>query len=312
MPWLGENLARPVREVAREAGATGLTLVPCGPIAVAPIHAAPWSEKSDQRCLIDELEVRFAQSAVIAASGIRRAAERESADTVLVALADPTRDLAAAAPEVQEIARHFPQQSQQLAVRARANASFFSENAMDATHLHLACHGRGGLLDSDNPPAVLLSDGWLPASEITEIADLRARLVVVSACQSSVGTIADLADEAISIGSVMMVAGAACVIASLWPVHDLATGFLMTRLYEELFSESRHPPEALRRAQSWLRCLSGPEEQDFLDRHSALRAEFNKRADRDGDTGRRPVLQRSGVRPYAHPYYWAGFVAVGA
>lgn len=315
LPWLGEAISRPVRDVAAEAGATGLTLVPCGPIAVAPIHAAPWDADRDaQRCLLDEFEIRYAQSALIAATGITRAADREAVGAALVALANPTPNLPlpATEPEVREIANHFAPERQRLALGTYATAAFLRENAAEATHLHLACHGRGGVLDSGAPAAVLLSDGWLAAGALTEVAELRARLVAVSACQSAVTNLAELADESISIGSVMMVAGAACAIASLWPVHDLATGLLMTRLYEELFDGSLRPPEALRRAQLWLRQLDLGEEQEFLNRHPELQVEFNKRAERDGLPGHRSTGRRSATRPYAHEYYWAAFIAVGA
>jgi CHAT domain-containing protein len=106
------------------------------------------------------------------------------------------------------------------------------------------------VLDSDAPAAVLLSDGWLEAGALTAFAGLGARLVAISACQSGGGNIADLADEGISSGSVMIVAGSACAITSLWPVHDLATALLMTRLYEELFSGAtgRRSSRLVRRA----------------------------------------------------------------
>lgn len=311
LPWLGEEIARPIRDLAAETGATGITIVSCGPVSLAPIHAAWWeSEPGGHRCLVDEFDVRYAQSALIAGAGLRRAAERGDDRAALVALANPTRDLAAAEPEVREIARHFPGGSQ-IASGPDATARFLSEHAAEATHLHLACHGRGGLLDTDTPPAILLADGWLGAERLTEVAASRSRLAVVSACQSAVSNLNELADESISIGSVMMAAGTACAIVSLWPVHDLATALMMARLYEESFSESLRPPEALRRAQLWLRQLDLGEEQDFLSRHPDLRAEFNRRADPDLPGDRRSTT-RAPVKPYANEYYWAGFVAVGA
>lgn len=313
LPWLGENLAKPLLEAAEWAEARGLTVVPCGPVAVAPLHAAPWeNERSGQRYLLEEIEVRYAQSALITATGIRRASKRQVDDAALVALANPTRDLAAAEPEVREISKHFPLERQRLAAAADATASFLRENAADATHLHLACHARGGLIDSEASAAILLSDGWLAAEELTQVGGIRARLAVVSACQSAVGSITDLSDEAISIGSVIMAAGAACVIVSLWPVHDLATGLLMARLYEELFDGHGPPSKALRLAQFWLRELSQDEEQEFLGRHPSLRAEFSRRSASGGLPGHRPATYSASARPYEHEYYWAGFVAVGA
>ena len=311
LPWLGEEIARPIRDLATEAGATGITVVGCGPISLAPVHAAWWvSEHEGRRCLIDEVEVRHAQSALVAGVGLRRAGERVDGSAALVALADPTRDLDAAEPEVREIGRYFPVASE-IASGPDATASFLREHAADATHVHLACHGRGGLLDTDTPPAILLADGWLGAEHLTEVAASRSRLAVVSACQSAVSNLNELADESVSIGSVLIAAGTACAIVSLWPVHDLATALLMTRFYEEVFRENLRPPEALRRAQLWLRRLEIGEEQEFLGRHPDLRAEFNKRVKPDLP-GDRQSTTRAPAKPYANEYYWAGFVAIGA
>lgn len=311
LPWLGEEIARHIGDAGAEAGASGVTLVACGPVSLAPIHAARWESENDgRRCLLDGFDVRYAQSALIAGAGIERASKRAGRRPALVGLADPTRDLDAAGPEVREIARHFPQGSQ-IASGSEATAQFLREHTAEATHLHLACHGRGGLLDTDTSPAIRLADGWLEAKRLTEVVALRSRLAVVSACQSAVSNLNELADESVSIGSVMMAAGTACAIVSLWPVHDLATALLMTRLYEEMVGEGLRPPEALRRAQHWLRRLDVGEEQDFLSRHPDLHAEFNRRADPDLP-GDRQSAARAPLQPYANEYYWAGFVAVGA
>ena len=60
----------------------------------------------------------------------------------------------------------------------------------------------------------------------------------------------------------MLAAGSACVIASLWPVDDAATALLMSKLYDELSEDDLRAPEALRRAQLWLRSLTADEERD--------------------------------------------------
>jgi CHAT domain-containing protein len=68
-----------------------------------------------------------------------------------------------------------------------------------------------------------------------------------------------------------MHAGAARVVASLWPVDDLATAELMTRFYRGMLAERRPPAAALRAAQL--------------------------------------EMQRSAR--WCAPYYWAGFVLQG-
>jgi CHAT domain-containing protein len=113
----------------------------------------------------------------------------------------------------------------------------------------------------------------------------------------------------------MLAAGSACAIASLWPVDDFATALLMTRLYQELLVGQSAPPQALRAAQLWLRDLTDKDEELFLERHPELAAEYQRRVSqrdppgrRRGPSGRQP---RSPTRPYAHPEFWAPFIAVG-
>jgi CHAT domain-containing protein len=103
------------------------------------------------------------------------------------------------------------------------------------------------------------------------------------------------------------------VIATLWPVDDAATALLMVRLYEELF-EGESPAMALRRAQLWLRDLNVEDERHYLTAHPQLAAEFIRRRrarSEPGARGRRPGPGGTS-NPYAHPVYWAGFLAIGA
>jgi CHAT domain-containing protein len=88
----------------------------------------------------------------------------------------------------------------------------------------------------------------------------------------------------------------------------------MTRLYEEIFEQRHRPPEALRRAQLWLRALTDDLEDEFLAKHPALEAEFRRRAALNAPPVRRrsPTGASTEEGPYAHPDYWAAFIAVGA
>jgi hypothetical protein len=87
-------------------------------------------------------------------------------------------------------------------------------------------------------------------------------------------------------------------------------------------------PEALRRAQLWLRALTVEEEQRFLERHPPLAAEFGRRARLGIEVpsrrmpGTRTATSDCAVpdgadgggesQPYAHPEFWAPFIPVGA
>jgi CHAT domain-containing protein len=294
---------------------------------VRAVRKAPRSSSATEdgpRCLTDSFGIRYAPSAVVGAAALRRAARKRSAR--LVALADPQGDLPAARPEVKEIATLFGNTNAQVAVGHRANAEFLRRHAAHATHVHLACHAHGGLFDATDA-AITLASGDLAAVDLTTVVRLDARLVVVSACESALSEIAGLPDEVVSIATALLSSGSACAIASLWPVDDLATALLMTRLYQEMLADGRRPPEALRLAQLWLRELSEEEEQRFLARQPALAAEFERRARSPrGTPGRRPAgalaagarrgpdeggPDPGGERPYAHPDYWAPFIAFG-
>ncbi len=306
LPWLGRHVMAPVAELLADRGSRCATIVACGTLNSAPLHAALLE---DGTAIVDKHTIRYAPSAATAAATVERARSAARRTRNLVALADPVENLPAARPEVQEIASMFPGGRSTVAIGSQADRHFLARHARHATHLHLACHARGGLFDTGEAE-ILLASGPLRASEVPTLAGLHARLVVVSACQGAQSTIARLANEHLSIATAMIAAGAACAIASLWPVYDLATALLMTRLYEQLDAGS-DPATALRAAQLWLRDLTREQRDAFLQRHAHLAAEQTSRlrgSSRDAEVG----AAGPGSQPYAHPEFWAPFLAVGA
>jgi CHAT domain-containing protein len=90
----------------------------------------------------------------------------------------------------------------------------------------------------------------LTAQEMHDL-ELAADLVVCSACETARG--AYLSGEGLEgMTGILLSAGARCVIASLWPVHDRSTASLMTYLYAAVL-EGRSPASALRWAKLELR-----------------------------------------------------------
>jgi CHAT domain-containing protein/tetratricopeptide (TPR) repeat protein len=309
LPWLGETLARPIARHLVDRRATGVTLVVCGPLAVAPLHAAPWTEDISERCLLDKFEVRYAPSAASAGASLERSRGREGTERRLLALANPDGTLAAAVPEVEAIASRFPDGHAKWTRGAAANWAFLRSHAGEATHVHLATHASAGVW-SEGETAIELADGPLEAGSLTDLHPMAARVVTISACQTAVVDLGHLPEEGFSVGGAFLAAGAACAIASLWPVRDDSTALLMMRLYEEMTSEDLRPPEALRRAQLWLRDLTDHELAIFLDSHPSLKAEFRRRSP-GGAHATRPTAVGDG-RPYSGPDYWAPFIALGA
>lgn len=314
LPWLGSELARPIASHLSDRGAAGVTLIPCGPLSLAPLHAAPWQVGAADRCLIDYVDVRYSASAALTATCLQRSREEVSAEPRLVALANPDGTLAAAIPEVEAIAARFSPERSLCRSESEATWTLLRDHASEATHLHLACHAGAGIW-GEGMSAIELADENVEAGRLTEVAPISARVVTISACQSAIVDLGHLPEEGFSVGGGFLAAGAACAIASLWPVRDDTTALLMVRLYEEMISEALRPPEALRRAQLWLRELTEEELDKFLTTHPSLEAEFRRRAligDRPGRRGSSGVRLAVTGRPFSSADYWAPFVALGA
>ena len=124
--------------------------------------------------------------------------------------------------------------------------------------VHIATYG---VLNKHNPMFSFVElapegrdDGRLEVHELFGLT-LSARLVVLSACQTALGSgaFADVppGDDWVGLVQGFLYAGAANVLATLWPVEDGATAVLMGRFYGELASgrsESVALAEAQRRA----------------------------------------------------------------
>lgn len=92
-------------------------------------------------------------------------------------------------------------------------------------------------------------DGYLHFNEIGE-ASINAGLVVLSACESTGGTVFR-GEGAMSLARAFLASGSRSVVASLWPVGSMAAE-LMSRFHSELVA-GRAPRDALRAAQQALR-----------------------------------------------------------
>ena len=154
----------------------------------------------------------------------------------------------------------------------------------DKRFIHFATHG---FLDSIDPmssgivlahPPQAGQDGILDAREISNM-ELRADLVVISACRSGEGDIVG-GEGVVGLSWALMAAGAPSSIVAKWSVDDPASAVLMPLLYRNLLNKEtpRSKAEALRRAQLSL-----------LAKHS----------------------KNSKASKYANPYYWAPFVLMG-
>jgi CHAT domain-containing protein len=121
--------------------------------------------------------------------------------------------------------------------------------------LHLGCHASAG--ESPEQSQLALAAGAvLPVSRILAQARHRERdapgsLVVLAACTSDL-TLTDY-DEALTLTSAFLAAGAAGAVGSRWAVNDRFTALLMFMFHRQLVrSPGDGPAGALRAAQLWM------------------------------------------------------------
>ena len=167
------------------------------------------------------------------------------------------KPLPAAAKEAKFIAQLVKQRQQPitLLLGEKATETAVVEHLHSARIIHLATHGLAR--DSRSPFAVsgLIAlapskrdDGWLTAAELIELTrdnPLNAELVVLSACETGLGSITG--DGVLGLSRSLIVAGVPSVIFSLWNVHDDSTEFLMQKFYRQL-QATGDKAQALRQA----------------------------------------------------------------
>ncbi len=276
-------------------GREALVIVPDGPLWELPFQAL---QPVRGRYLIEDLAVSYAPSLTVlremqrlgrraASTGPPRlmafanpapAAGQGNAATTLGEQLGP---LPEAERQVQRLKQLYGPGRSTVYVGAAAREDRLAQAHGGHYVLHLATHG---VLDDRQPMYSYLlmapggpgsEDGLLEAREIMDL-DLDADLVVLAACETGRGRVG-AGEGLIGLVWAVFVAGSPASVVSLWRVDAASTTELMVEFHRRRLlaqpsvSGARGTAQALRRAA--LRLLRTPE--------------------------------------YRHPFYWAGFVAVG-
>ena len=127
-----------------------------------------------------------------------------------------------------------------------------------ADHIHIAAHripypaygGQSALLVSDggggeNEP---MEASLITESEIRKLDLSRAKLVVLSTCESATGE-RNAPGQTLGLAGAFLDAGAQSVIATTWPVEDREAGQFLTSFYREMIRGKINPQKALQAAQ---------------------------------------------------------------
>lgn len=219
-------------------------LARCGRVLVVP-HAQlgllPFAALHDGACFLAQRhQLAVVPSARLALRGLVRQPVRPRQALVL----GESSRLPHAALEAQFVAELFPEG--RAFVGEQATLATLHAQAGSADVVHLACHAQ---FRSDNPmfSALHLHDGPLTV-ELAESLNLRPGMVVLSACETGLAEHGS-GDEMVGLVRAFLVAGAARVLASLWPVDDEITALFMASFYGAL-CRGDAPAAALRLAQT--------------------------------------------------------------
>jgi tetratricopeptide (TPR) repeat protein len=314
--WLGEAVMAPVLEALATFLPPGglVRLVPGGLLALLPLHAAILTADRGPQTAAEPSAVSHLPSVyaldhytfayVPSAQALyhARPAAARPADSLL-AVDNPDGKLTFSTMEIAEALRHFPA-SRRLAGK-EATLQAVRQALPDHAVLHFSTHGWAGWGESE-VSGLKLADGNLYLRDLFDLRLERARLGILSACESGLPGM-KLLEEVVSLPAVMMQAGVPGVLGSLWAVNDLSTAMLIARFYENWRERGLDLPQALREAQRWLRDLFHDESK-----LSELEAQLpesiaNRFAAEQADA----FFKVAALRDLSHPNYWAAFVFYG-
>ncbi len=149
----------------------------------------------------------------------------------------------------------------------------FLQSASEFDVLHLAIHGKADSVNRYESSLIFngAEDNVLNTSDLY-LAGLKARLAVLSACESGSGTL-NKGEGTFSIARGFALVGVPSIVMSLWKVNDRVTSDLMMEMYDHFVNEG-------------------------MDINAALRTTKLNHLERNDEY-------------LGHPYYWAAFLQLG-
>ncbi|TDD40218.1 CHAT domain-containing protein [Actinomadura sp. KC06] len=270
--WAWTAVMEPVLDAAAGGPGNGnrarVVLVPVGELGAVPWHAARRTVGDGvRRYACQDAVVSYAASARQFIEARRHGHRPWPSAAALVRVGGSSPPLYWALKEIEQIhRRHYPD-GELLGGRRRpgearapgATAANVREllpgpESGGASLLHLGCHAHPAPRPVDSH-LMLAGGGALGMTDILRRARVRppgvpGGLVVLAACGSDL-TSRDH-DEALTLSTAFLAAGAVGVVGARWPVDDLPTALFMTLFHHYLNAGYDDPAVALRAAQLWM------------------------------------------------------------
>lgn len=240
--------------------------------------------------------------------------------STMISLIDPLSDLPGVRYAAQQIASSLPDTLKHGQYAGNeATLDKLSSNVGSANIVAIGTHGFFDAQDPTNSYLVLYDGQWTVNNIVSRPPFSSSPIFVLSACE--LGAISPnawtLVEGPSSIPNALLSAGAACVLASLWPVEDIALGYVTERFIIHLGYPGWRPAAALFRA---IRDLENLTKQEVVDRCDAVlnQMECDGIDDRIAQSyvlleNLRNMFEESDqANPYASAQLWGGLIIVGS
>lgn len=148
-------------------------------------------------------------------------------------------------------------------------------------------------------------------------------LLTLSACNTAAQLAAANGREIDAFAELAQRLGANSVVATLWPVSDNSTPWLMREFYRTYVNRTLNKAEALRQAQLALlqgraRTTPSPQRKKGALKEQVLVEDMNRQLKDNTraelvfvDAKNAVPFKKNPAKPFAHPYYWSPFILIG-